>query len=113
MRRQLPDRLARVLCEAAGVDPSAPGHSLTRDQRKALVRTVIEWPLPITGNRGFTHAEATAGGVPLQEVDLKQWHHAPAPASTSVARSAMVDGRIGGYNFQWAWSSGYVAGVAV
>jgi predicted Rossmann fold flavoprotein len=113
LRRQLPDRLARVLCEVAGVDPSAPGHSLTRDQRKALVRAVVEWPLPITGNRGFTYAEVTAGGVPLQEIDLKTMESRHCPGLFFCGEICDVDGRIGGYNYQWAWSSGYVAGTAV
>jgi predicted Rossmann fold flavoprotein len=113
LRRHLPDRLSRVLCEAAGVDPSAPGHSLTRDQRKALVRAVVEWPLPITGNRGFTYAEVTAGGVPLSEIDLKKMESRLCPGLFFCGEICDVDGRIGGYNYQWAWSSGYVAGVAV
>lgn len=113
LRRQLPDRLARALCSVAGVDPSAPGHSLTRDQRKALVRTVVEWPLPMTGSRGFTHAEVTAGGVPLDELDLKTMASRVCPGLYLCGEICDVDGQIGGYNFQWAWSSGYVAGSSV
>jgi hypothetical protein len=86
---------------------------LTREQRKALVRTVVEWPLPITGNRGFTYAEVTAGGVPLQEIDLKTMESRLCPGLFFCGEICDVDGRIGGYNYQWAWSSGYVAGTAV
>jgi predicted flavoprotein YhiN len=86
---------------------------LTRDQRKALVRAVVEWPLPITGNRGFTYAEVTAGGVPLQEIDLKTMESRLCPGLFFCGEICDVDGRIGGYNYQWAWSSGYVAGTAV
>lgn len=113
LRRQLPDRLARALCNAAEIDPSAPGHSLTRDQRKALVRTVVEWPLPVTGSRGFTYAEVTAGGIPLDEIDLRTMGSRPCPGLYLCGEICDVDGRIGGYNFQWAWSSGYVAGSSV
>lgn len=113
LRRQLPDRLARALCTAAGIDPSAPSHSLTREQRKTLVRTVVEWPLPITGSRGFTQAEVTAGGVPLDEIDLKTMASRVCPGLYLCGEICDVDGRIGGYNFQWAWSSGYVAGSSV
>lgn len=113
LRRQLPDRLARVLCTEAGVDPSVAGHSLTREQRKTLVRTIVAWPLPITGNRGFTYAEVTAGGVPLYELDLKTMESRGCPGLYLCGEICDVDGRIGGYNFQWAWSSGYVAGVSV
>ena len=113
LRRQLPDRLARALCSAAGLEPSAPGHSLTRDQRKALVRTVVEWPLPIIGSRGFTHAEVTAGGLPLDEIELKTMASRVCPGLYLCGELCDVDGQIGGYNFQWAWSSGYVAGSSV
>ncbi len=113
LRRGLPERLARVLCVAADIDPSAPCHTLTREQRKALVRTVIEWPLPITGNRGFTYAEVTAGGIPLHEVDLKTMASRVCPGLYLCGEICDVDGQIGGYNFQWAWSSGYVAGMSV
>ncbi len=113
LRRGLPERLARVLCVEAAIDPSAPGHSLTREQRKALVRTVLEWPLPITGNRGFTYAEVTAGGIPLHEIDLKTMAARVCPGLHLCGEICDVDGQIGGYNFQWAWSSGYVAGISV
>ena len=113
LRRHLPDRLARALCTEAGIDPSAPSHSLTREERKTLVRTIVEWSLPISGSRGFTHAEVTAGGVPLDEIDLKTMASRVSPGLYLCGEICDVDGRIGGYNFQWAWSSGYVAGIAV
>jgi len=78
-----------------------------------LVRAVIEWPLPITGNRGFTYAEVTAGGIPLPEIDLKTMTSRVCPGLHLCGEICDVDGQIGGYNFQWAWSSGYVAGISV
>src|SRR4029079_19833481 len=64
----LPDRLARALCRIAGVDAARPGHRLTKQERTALGRAVLEMPLPVAGDRGFGHAEVTAGGVPLSEL---------------------------------------------
>ncbi len=113
LRHALPERLARLLCTVAEVDPSAPGHSLTREQRRSLVRTVIEWPLPITGNRGFTYAEVTAGGIPLHEIDPRTMASRVCPGLALCGEICDVDGQIGGYNFQWAWSSGYVAGTSI
>lgn len=110
LREQLPERLARVLCEQARVDPSAPGHQLTREQRKTLTYLVTALPLPITGNRGWNVAEVTAGGVPLSELDLNTMESRICPGLSFCGEICDVDGRIGGYNFQWAWSSGYVAG---
>ncbi len=110
LRQQLPERLARVLCTLAGLDANLPGHALTRDQRRALVRSITALPLPVTGNRGFTHAEVTAGGVPLHELNLKTMASRCCPNLHLCGEICDVDGRIGGYNFQWAWASGYVAG---
>ena len=111
--RGLPARLSRALCEQAGVDPAASGHTLRREERRALVRAVLDMPLPVTGTRGWSNAEATAGGVPLAEVRLDSMESRVAPGLHLCGEVLDVDGRIGGYNFQWAWSSGYVAGNAV
>lgn len=109
----LPERLARALCTAAGVDWAAPGHQLTREGRRSLLRHLTALPLPVTGNRGWHAAEVTAGGVPLGELDLGTMHSRLCPGLHLCGEICDVDGRIGGYNFQWAWASGYVAGVGV
>lgn len=108
----LPERLARELCAQAKVDPSLPGTQLRREQRRALATLITETPLPITGDRGFTHAEVTAGGVPLSEIHLNSMESRVCPGLYLCGEICDVDGRIGGFNFQWAWASGYVAGVA-
>jgi predicted Rossmann fold flavoprotein len=108
----LPERLARGLCTIAGVDPGRPGHRLTRQERTALARAVLEMPLPVTGDRGYGYAEVTAGGVPLAEVRLETMESRTCPGLFLCGEICDVDGRIGGFNFQWAWASGYVAGVS-
>lgn len=108
-----PERLARALCELAGVDPAAPAGQLQREARRALAHTVTALALPITGDRGFIYAEVTAGGVPLSEIRLETMESRVQPGLHLCGELCDVDGRIGGYNFQWAWSSGYVAGVSV
>ena len=107
---QMPERLARSLCEAAGIDANTRGSALTRDQRRALVQTLSALPLPVSGNRGYTYAEVTAGGVPLTEMQLKTMESRIVPGLYFCGEICDVDGRIGGFNFQWAWASGYVAG---
>lgn len=107
---QLPERLARALCAAAGIEPALT--ALTRPQRKALVDVLTRLPLPVTGNRGFTYAEVTAGGVPLAELNLKTMESRVCARLYLCGEICDVDGRIGGYNFQWAWASGYVAGIS-
>jgi predicted Rossmann fold flavoprotein len=113
LHARLPERLARALCVAAGVDPGAPTRELTRERRRALATVLVEMPLPVTGDRGFTHAEVTAGGVPLAEIRLQTMASRIVPGLHLCGEICDVDGRIGGYNFQWAWASGYVAGVSV
>jgi predicted Rossmann fold flavoprotein len=111
--RWMPERLARAVCQEAGVDPSAPGARLTREGRRELVRAATEMVLPVTGDRGFSYAEVTAGGVPLAELDLQTLESRVCPGLFLVGEICDVDGRVGGFNFQWAWASGYVAGVAL
>ncbi|MBT6643789.1 MAG: aminoacetone oxidase family FAD-binding enzyme [Planctomycetaceae bacterium] len=110
LRRWLPDRLARQLCIESGA-PCAG--DLTRSIRKKLVQSVTATPLPVQGDRGFAVAEATAGGVPLDEVQLETMESRKCPGLYLAGEVLDVDGRIGGFNFQWAWSSGFVAGSAV
>jgi predicted Rossmann fold flavoprotein len=111
LRERLPERLAAAVLAFAGVPPETTGATLTKDARRALVRAVVEHRPPITGDRGFTHAEVTAGGVPLAEVHLDTMESRVCPGLHLCGEILDVDGRIGGYNFQWAWSSGYLAGI--
>lgn len=108
---RLPERLARALCAGAGVDASAPLTQVTREARRGLARAATALVLPITGDRGYTYAEVTAGGIPLSEIRLETMESRVCPGLHLCGEICDVDGRIGGYNFQWAWSSGYVAGV--
>jgi predicted Rossmann fold flavoprotein len=110
LREHLPDRLAKTLCEQAG---APTGGDLPRESRKKLVQLVTAAPLEITGDRGFTAAEATAGGVPLSEVKLDTMESRICPGLFFAGEVLDVDGRIGGFNFQWAWSSGFIAGHGV
>ncbi len=112
LKASLPERLARALCTAAGVEPNTFGHALSREGRRALVRAVCATVLPVTGTRGWNQAEATAGGVPLAELQLKTMESRICPGLYFCGEMLDVDGRIGGYNFQWAWASGFVAGSA-
>ncbi len=108
----LPRRLAGALCVHAGVDPSGPRHALTREARRRLAHELTGMELPISGDRGYAFAEVTAGGVPLGELDLATMESRRRPRLHLCGEICDVDGRIGGYNFQWAWASGHLAGVA-
>jgi hypothetical protein len=108
----MPERLARTLCELAGVDGSAPASSLPKGWQRAVVEAATALVLPVTGDRGFGHAEVTAGGVPLTEIRLATMESRVSPGLYVCGEICDVDGRIGGYNFQWAWASGWVAGTS-
>lgn len=111
LAEKVPDRLARVLCEQCGVEPSTPVNRLTREARRALVHAATRHVVPVTGDRGYTYAEVTAGGVPLSEVHLSTMESRVCPGLHLCGEICDVDGRIGGFNFQWAWASGFVAGT--
>lgn len=108
--RGLVDRLARTLCALAGVEPGAPARTLTKQQRRYLVQTVTAFVPKVAGHRGFTHAEATAGGVPLAVLRLDTMESRLQQGLHLCGEICDVDGQIGGFNFQWAWASGYLAG---
>jgi predicted flavoprotein YhiN len=63
----------------------------------------------VAGTRGYDHAEVTAGGVALAEIDPATMQSRACPGLYLVGEVLDVDGRIGGFNFQWAWSSAMVA----
>jgi predicted Rossmann fold flavoprotein len=111
LAERLPARLAQALCESAGVDPATPLNQLAREHRRAIAHAVTATPVPVTGDRGFTYAEVTAGGVPLSEIHLATMTSRPCAGLSLCGEICDVDGRIGGFNFQWAWASGYLAGT--
>ena len=105
--------LADALLRRLGIPGAAPLAHLDRDARRKLVHALVAWPLPVRESRGYSYAEATAGGVSLDEVDPSSMRSRIAERLFLVGEMLDVDGRIGGFNFQWAWASGYVAGSAV
>jgi predicted Rossmann fold flavoprotein len=109
---RLPDRLVMELCREAGVDPSLPLGQVPRGARSKLIEVLVARPLPVTGTLGYEKAEATAGGVRLDEVDPSTLESRVVPGIYLCGEILDVDGRLGGFNFQWAWSSGTVAGRA-
>lgn len=106
------ERMAEAICALCRFDPRAPSAQLTRDRRTALVRTLTDLILPVIGDRGWNYAEVTAGGVPLAEVNFRTMESKLVPGLYLVGEMLDCDGRIGGFNFQWAWATGFIAGRA-
>lgn len=109
LSRDLPRKLVETLVSLADLPPPS-AEVLPRTARRRLVEVLLRQPLPVTGPTGWQAAEVTAGGVPLGELDLKTMESRRVPGLHLAGEVLDVDGRLGGFNFQWAWASGFVAG---
>jgi predicted Rossmann fold flavoprotein len=105
----LPTAVAAGVLAHLALDPSLSMASFTRGDRRRLSHALAAWPLPIIDSRGYNFAEATAGGVDLREIDPSTMESRCCPGLYLVGEMLDVDGRLGGFNFQWAWSSAAVA----
>jgi len=108
--QRLPDRLAEALCRHCGIDPAMQAGQLTRAARRSLVVALTAFVLPVVRDRGWNYAEVTAGGVPLEEIDFRTMESRKCAGLHLIGEMLDCDGRIGGFNFQWAWATGYLAG---
>ena len=88
-----------------GIEEGQISGSLTRDSRRTLTHALVEWTLPVVGTRGYNYAEVTAGGVRLAEINPRTMESRRCAGLYLVGEIVDVDGRLGGFNFQWAWSS--------
>lgn len=109
----LPARLADELLKKLGIDGGIAMAQVTREARRALVRALLDWPLVVRDSRGYGYAEVTAGGVSLNEIDSGSMASRKCQGLFLVGEILDVDGRIGGFNFQWAWSSAWVAAKGI
>ena len=110
LAQQVPERLATALCGYCGIDPATHAGRLARESRRKLVHALTGLPLPILRDRGWNHAEVTAGGVPLDEINFRTMESRKVSGLHLIGEMLDCDGRIGGFNFQWAWATGYLAG---
>ncbi len=106
----LPQRLAESLVQQAGIGMERRGADLSRDDRQRLVGAIKRLAIAVTGTLGFEKAEVTAGGVSLAEVDSRTMESKVASGLFFAGELLDLDGPIGGYNFQAAFSTGYLAG---
>ncbi|GJM24269.1 MAG: flavoprotein [Phycisphaerae bacterium] len=111
--RLLPNRIAHSILDILSVDHNIQMAQLSKVVRRKVVAALLDWPIAVTGGRGYKFAEATAGGVSLSEVNPSTLESRKCPNLYFVGEILDVDGRIGGFNFQWAWSSAWVAGTAL
>jgi len=105
----LPRRLAKVI---AGTDDGALG-GFSDVKLKALAARINDWRITPSGTEGYRIAEVTLGGVDTNALDSKTMQARKVPGLHFIGEVVDVTGWLGGYNFQWAWSSGWVAGQSV
>lgn len=128
LSERLPLRVAKTLCsfieDTCPITPRSdrseenmtdlgrtPVRELRRSRRRALTQALTNLPLPVIGSRGWNFAEVTAGGILLKEVNPYSMASRHMPGLYVIGEMLDCDGRIGGFNFQWAWSTGYIAGT--
>ncbi len=108
LARLMPERLARVVAERSGLDGSmAELSNVALDRLAAKLRG---WELRPVGSEGYRTAEVTLGGVETDDLDARTMQAKRVPGLYVIGEVVDVTGWLGGYNFQWAWSSGWAAG---
>jgi predicted Rossmann fold flavoprotein len=105
LRGRLPERLLSFLTT------DHPLGRIQKDDRRRIVHDLVDFALPVVRDRGFDYAEVTAGGIPLDEIHLATMESRRCRNLYLCGEILDVDGRIGGFNFQWAWASGRAAGM--
>jgi hypothetical protein len=116
LARWLPRRLAQWVVERGGADAGgAKGNlaDLREAQLEALAGAVNAWTVKPVGSEGYRTAEVTLGGVDTRALDSRTMMAKAVPGLYFVGEAVDVTGWLGGYNFQWAWASGWCAGQAV
>ena len=106
---RLPKRFVETLCKRAGIDDEKKASSLTGSEITELAKLICSDTFSISGTDGFQRAMATAGGVSLDEVNLSTMESKRFPNMYFIGEVLDIDGDTGGYNLQFAWSSGYSA----
>jgi len=104
----LPKRLAYMICKENNISGNIS--ELSNKLLKQLSNSINTWTINPTGSEGYRTAEVTLGGVDTAEISSKTMMSLKNPGLFFTGEVLDVTGHLGGYNFQWAWSSGFVAG---
>ena len=111
LRTHLPDRLADALAERLALSGDL-GNILDRKLEEAA-RRLAAWSFTPNGTEGFAKAEVTIGGISTAELSSQTMEARRVPGLYAIGEAVDVTGWLGGYNFQWAWASGWAAGQAL
>lgn len=113
MPERIPNRIKDHVLTQCGLTQASIASEISREKRKALVAAIKGFSIPVATTLGFEKAEVTSGGVSLDEVDPKTLESRLRPGLHPIGEVLDIDGRIGGYNFQAAWSMGRLVGSAI
>jgi predicted Rossmann fold flavoprotein len=105
-----PARLAQALSVAL---PEGPMANIPDRALSAFAARLKRWEVTPTGSEGYAKAEVTVGGVDTRDLSSKTMEARSVPGLYVIGEAVDVTGWLGGYNFQWAWSSGWCAGQAL
>lgn len=111
LKPHLPDRLTKALAERLNLDSelaNIPDRTLTEVEEK-----LSAWPFSPNGTEGFAKAEVTVGGISTAALSSKTMEAKSQPGLYAIGEAVDVTGWLGGYNFQWAWASGWVSGQSI
>lgn len=106
-----PSGVSDVIGYLSGIDPDTKTHSVTKEQRRALVELLKALPLTITGLLGFEKAVVADGGVPLTEIDMKTMRSQKIENLHVIGDLLHISRPSGGYSLQLCWTTGFVAGT--
>ena len=104
----IPKRLAYMICKKNNISGNIS--ELSNKLLKQVSDSINTWIINPTGSEGYRTAEVTLGGINTNEISSKTMMSIKNPGLFFIGEVVDVTGHLGGYNFQWAWSSGYVAG---
>ena len=104
------NRLGRMLIKYADVEAAAPLSALSERELRTVAAACKRFKLPVRGTEGFANAQVTAGGIRTSEFDPRTLESRLCPRLFACGEVLDIDGDCGGYNLQWAWASGALAG---
>ncbi len=104
-------KLIRPLIEEIGLDPDKNVGNVSREEIVKLAQILKSWNFKVTGSQGWRHAQVTSGGVDTRDIDSATMESKKSKGLYIVGEILDITGDCGGYNLQWAWSTGYVAGL--
>lgn len=105
-------RLIPTILKEVGIKKDKKVFGISKKEIKDISKILTDWEFKIIGSKGWKDAQVTAGGVSTDEIDSKTMESKKCKGLYIVGELLDIDGDCGGFNLQWAWSSGYIAGIS-